>query len=338
MNIVLQVLGVIFLLIIVFVVVIVLTIRSKIRGFVKNLEGLSKTLALVPSRIKLRPLAAASWLNEESIAPIVEALQSLGFEKVGDYQIAEVERLNLQAWQIPSRSINAVIYERPPMGQWVDLYTHFEDETRFTYSNGTLGAGFEHAPGHDIKRFPGMDVRELFEKFVAERPDRPAKQISADSFADVFEKVYADEQDWRNSQGGASEAEIRAIGMSSGNAYDDDVIEATHTMVERHALEELDEAIRGRFLEETKMTASEWERVRDRVVMIHDRMNAEVFEEVVGPWVDDESLPGLDDISGETARRVFTTMNESLPKGRRFKRLGTVSSPLEADIYAVPDD
>ena len=337
MSLLLQVFGVIFLLILLFGVVAILTIRAKLRGFLKTLEGLSKTMAGAPSRITLIPLAASSWANPAETIPLVESLKSLGFEKVGNFQIREVDGMEMEAWMNSAKSVTSVIYEHPKVGVWLDFWTHFQDGTRMTFANTHVSEGIEHAPGHDYRLFPGMDARELFEKFLAARPDKPAKPVSAETFVSVFEQVYAEEQDWRNLRGGASVEEIRAIGMRNGETYDEDVIQATHEFAERHALEELDETIRERFLEQTKMSAVEWERVRDRVIVIHDKMNPEVFEDVVGPWLDDEEFPDASAIESVAPRQFFDKINESLPANRRFIRLGTVSSPVEADVYAVPE-
>ena len=337
MSLLLQIFGVIFLLIILFGVVAILMIRAKLRGFKKILEGLSKMMA-GPPRITLIPLAAPSWANPAETVPLVESLKSLGFEKVGNYQVQEIVGMEMEVWMNFAKSVTSVIYERPNVGIWLDLWTHFQDGTRMTFANPHIGKELKHAPGHDCRLFPGMDTRELVEKFLAERPDKPAKPVSAETFVSVFEQVYAEEQDWRNRRGGASVEEIRAIGMRNGETYDEDVIQATHEFAERHALEELDETIRERFLEQTKMSAVEWERVRDRVIVIHDKMNSEVFEDVVGPWVDDEAFPDLSAIESVAPRQFFDKINESLPANRRFIRLGTVSSPVEADIYAVPEN
>ncbi len=337
MGLLLQILGVAFLLMIAFVVVIALTIRSKLKGFVKVFEGFSTVLG-TPSRITLVPLAAPSWENPEANAAVEETLKSLGFVKAGNYQVEEMKGLELEGWQIPSQSINAVIYERPDQGNWIDFYTHFEDGTRITYTNSSIGAGLDPAPGHEMGRFPGMEVRELFEKFVAGRPNKPAKTISRESFASVLEVVYAKEMEWRNSRGGATLEEIRAIGASTGEVYDDDAIEATHELAERQAMEELDETIRERFLEETKLSAIEWERVRDRVIVIHDSMNPDAFEEAVGARLDDDELERLDFESDALPRVAFSDFNKTLAEARRFKRLGTVASPVGADIYAVPEN
>src|SRR4051794_23445004 len=93
-----QILGVIFVLMIVFMVVAVLTIRSKLRGFAKTLEGLSGSMAVTPAHIHLTPLAAASWDNPDPVNALIAPLAELGFERVGAFQVDELGGLQLEGW------------------------------------------------------------------------------------------------------------------------------------------------------------------------------------------------------------------------------------------------
>ncbi len=102
------------------------------------------------------------------------------------------------------------------------------------------------------------------------------------------------------------------------------------------AAEELDDSLRMQFLEESKISAAEWERVRDDVVIIHDKMTQELFDEAVSPWLEVGKPPDVGEEPGERPREVFARLNEQLPPHDQFQRLGKVSTPIEADVYAAP--
>jgi hypothetical protein len=346
MALVLQVFGVIFLLLVVLLIVVVLTIRAKIRGFVRNLEGIAKTLAAgnTPARVHLRPMAVPSWENLEAVEAQVEPLSALGFVQGGSYQVDEMEGLAIQAWFNAERGVTAVVYEHPVAGVWTDMVTRYQDGTIATFANTGQGSGVDHAPGHVVERFPGIGSAELFERFLADRPDRPWVTPSPDAFVDAFEKAYADEMDWRNSRGGATEDEIRRIAQLSGETYDEEVVQATRRMAEARAAVQLDEAIRERFLAEATMSAAEWEAVRDRVVVVHDRMTQDTFAEAITQSFDGEydwdadGLPQIDrDDPGKSPRRLFAEINAGFGDGRRCRKLGVVHQPVEADVYVAPE-
>jgi hypothetical protein len=345
MAIVLQVLGVMFLLLILFRVVAVLTIRAKIRGFARNIEGFANSMAAsqTPARISLRPMAAPSWEDAEAIEAQAEPLPELGFAKAGDFQVEEIPGLSLEAWVNPEKAVTAVVYEHPVAGVWTDMVTRYEDGTRATFANTSHGGGVDHAPGHTVERFAGIGSKELYHRHLAQRPDRPVVVPTAEGFVERFEKAYADEMDWRNSRGGTTEAEIREIARLSGQTYDENVIAATRQMAQARAMLQLDEAIRERFLKETTLPASDWEGLRDRVFAVHDMMTQDAFEEAVnghldlGGEEDEQVAPQIDDTAAGSPRRLFARLNAEQSEAKRCRKLGEVAHPVAADVYAAPE-
>lgn len=336
-----QILGVVFLLLIMFVVVAVLTIRTKIRGLAKDLqEELGKVGP--PGRIHLNKLAAPEWDDPDGAAAVGSALRGLGFVSAGVFDVAEQPALKMEGWVDPSRSVSAALYEMASAGQWVDVYTHFQDGTRVTYANTKLGGGVDHAPGHDVQRFPGMDVKDLVDKFLSERAPKPAKPVAADTFAETFERVYADEMDWRNSRGGTTAAEIRRIAQLSGQPYNEDLVDATRFAARSHAARELRNAVVERFRHESNLPDEEWDEVGGRLLVVHDRMEDDEYLAALGVCMGDEDWDE-DDLAGAsgartgTPRSAFATFNARLPEGRRCQLLGRVREPIEADLYVVPE-
>lgn len=342
MSIVLQVLGALTLVFFVFVVVLILVVRSKLKRFFKKLEGMAQNITApnVPARLHLRTMAAPSWENAEAVAGQVESLPALGFVEGGTYQVEELPGFTLQAWfQLP-RAVTAVVYEHPKAGVWTDLVTRYRDGTSATFHNRTGGVGVDHSPGHTIENFPNVNTREIYEHFLDRRPDRPAVVPTADEFVERFEKAYADEMDWRNSRGGATAEEIRRMAQLSGTTIDEETIEAVRNQSRERAAAQLDEAIRERFLAETSLSAAEWEKIRDRLVIIHDQMAQESFDEALLTGADevdqDGETPVLDGTPATSARRLFAEHNQRVPSRFRCEQIGAVQQPIEADVYVVP--
>jgi hypothetical protein len=104
----------------------------------------------------------------------------------------------------------------------------------------------------------------------------------------------------------------------------------------------LTEAIRDHFLEESPLSAAEWEKLRDRMVIIHDRMLPALvaseflswsFGEDEAPFDDDEEQEPPSYPAGLTPRRGFEHLNSTLPAARRFQKIAELSEPVPADIY-----
>ncbi|MFO0953935.1 MAG: hypothetical protein U0835_22815 [Isosphaeraceae bacterium] len=342
MGLILQIFGAAFLLLIGLLFFGILFLRYKLKRFARFIEEsaaeLAKAGAPSPARIHLRRLAAPDWADPEAVEAQSGPLPELGFSHAGDYQIEEVPGLSLAGWVNAKTGVFAVVYEHPQAGVWTDVVTRYVDGTRITYANTLQGSGVEHSPGHDVQRFDGIGVKDLYEKHLAARPDKPIVPPSADEFVARFEKAYADEMDWRNSRGGATEQEIRQIALQQGRTLDEDEVRALRSAAESRAMEQLAEAVRERFLEETRMPAREWEDVRDRVVVVHDRMSPDYFEEMLSDLSDDEEdLPEIDGSPGSSPRNAFARYNAALEPDRRYRKLGTVTAPVEADVYAAPE-
>src|SRR5262249_1624139 len=151
--------------------------------------------------------------------------------------------------------------------------------------NTAAGAGVDHMPGHTVERLPGLDAAALYQRFLAERPKKPMIRPIAAEFPAAFEKVYADEMDWRNGRGGPTEEEVRAVAGASGEECDDWVVDATRAMLGQQALQELEKALRRRFREQSGMPREEWDRVRRRLVVVHDRLTREGLAAKLARWV-----------------------------------------------------
>ncbi|MDR3632921.1 MAG: hypothetical protein P4L84_03740 [Isosphaeraceae bacterium] len=339
MGIVLQILGAMFLALILAIVVLFLVIRAKARRFLKTLGTMveqAQQAAGAPARIELVPMAVNDWDDPDTVQEQASALAALGFEKAGDFEVRPVDGLRVEAWMKPAEAITAVIYEHPQAGIWTDLYTHYEDGSRITYLNSSAGGGVDHAPGHDVERLPGLDPAELYRKLLAERPQKPMKHYALSNFAGIFEKAYADDMDWRNARGGPTEREMRAVAALSGDSYSEENLEAARELLAARAAEQLTDSLREKFLAQSGMTAADWERVRDRVVIIHDRLTGDMLGDILSEYADEDDLDGFDFDSDAPARERFAAYNAQRPSERRFELLGTVAEPIEANVYRAP--
>lgn len=334
----LQILGVILLVLVLIVGLAILTLLLKFRRFAKTarqfLEELGQSSA-TPAKVTLERMATATWSDAKAIGRTVEPLPDLGFEQVGTFQVAEIDGLQLQAWIQPKEDVTAVVYEHPQAGVWLDLVTRYADGTRWTYANTSQGSGVDHQPGHTVERFPGVDTRGLYQKHLADRDSKPREKADPATFVAVFEKAYSDEMEWRNSRGGPTEEEIHRIAALANDTYDERVLRGTRQALQAHALDQLNDSLRERFLEESNVLAAEQERLRDRLVIIHDMLSLDAIEETLSDWLDRE----FDSSHFEDAppRVAFAAFNLTLPVEERFHKLGELEEPIDADVYRGPE-
>lgn len=349
----LQILGALVLALIIVLVVAVFLIRFYLRRAVSAFtEGLGKDLVNLPQgsgvapRIHMVAESGPAWQDTAAADRCVQALKSLGFQDMGHYAVQEIPDLHLQGWTKPEEFLYSIVYEKPRVGVWMDYVTYYEGGGSITVTNSPSGHQLEHRPGHDKVYDAGLDPTTLYHRMMQERKPGPYDTVTADTFVARFEKAYADEMDWRNSRGGATEEEIRRIAASSGTEVSDETVAAMRRRNVLRACAALEVALRERLVESTPMSAAEWERLRSHTVFVHDQLTpdmvAALFEGDLFDEEGDEIFDQPDEDEGRTVpegvapREAFRLMNLDLPPEDRLEKIGELNEPVAADVYRRP--
>lgn len=339
MGLILQVLGILFLLVVVLIIVAVFVVKAKLKGALSSLADLKYTV--IPPRVHLRREETPDWHDPEGAVKLIEAVRSCGFQESAFYHIEEMDYVRLTALTNEESRVYSVVYEHDKAGVWVDFVARYEDGTALTYSTARQGGELEQRPGDGKVYAPDLEPPVLYQRILREMPQRPLASVSGEQFPATFEKAYADEMDWRNSRGGVSEEEIRAIAAASGDEVTEEMIAEIREQKTSEAYESLSEGLTERFLAQTDLSAAEWEKVRERLVFIYDTLPpGMVWDLYLSSGWDEEKGPSEDFVKNrvrETSpREAFAEMNEKLPEERRFNKIGRIAEPLVADVYVSP--
>jgi hypothetical protein len=315
-----------------------LKLRRAFREVKASLGQLSSSFGPQPATIHLEGPTSVEWAKGAEVRALADALPALGFHDAGQYSVEELPGLNVWPFVNPSESAYAVVYEHPAGPVWMDFVTRYEDGTSLTTTSTSEGADLDHRPGHEKDYGPGLSPAQLHQRHLSRRAAGPMAPASAGAFQGAFERAYAEEMAWRNGRGGPTEREIRAIAARQGRTMTDEEVEEARKVMAAQAMDGLDEALRERFTETADLPPREWERVRDSLVFVHDKLTAELLDERVRDWIDEDddggSLPTVPD--GVPARVAFAKFNASLPRAKRFEKIGEVDRPVAADVYRAP--
>lgn len=338
----LEVLGLIFLAAILLVATallfVFLKLRRAMRSFKDTMGQFTAAMASQPATISLEGPASVPWSRPDQVHALADPLPALGYHDAGQFAVNEVNGLNLWAFVNPSESAYAVVYEHPAGLVWMDFVTRYTDGTKLTVTNNDQGAPLDKPPGNTSIYAPGATTDDLHRRHLAERPDKPREPASAADFRETFERAYVDEMAWRNARGGPTEREIRALAQRAGITISEEEIEATSDVRAWQAAAGLDEALRKQFTESADLPPRDWERLRDRLLLVHDRLTTDMLADRVGDCLaadpeDDSSIDEDDFPPDLPAREAFLRYNARLPRDRRFVKIGEVDHPLPADVY-----
>jgi hypothetical protein len=198
---------------------------------------------------------------------------------------------------------------------------------------------------------PGLDARGLYLKMREVRPDGVPTVVEAGGFAADYEQGYAELRDWHNLRGGFDEREIRSIAAADGRVPNDAQVDQMLRNEAHRAAIGLSEAAFHRFFAEAELDDLTRFRLSRRIVIIHDRLPiesvAELFHQSVAEAdgkIAEASRAGLHDddldrpvpLAMCAPRQAFVALNDLLPAGRRFRKVGEVSEPIATDLYAPP--
>jgi hypothetical protein len=341
-----QIVGAFLLALVILVLALLFWLRWRLRRLGNELSNAFKSLGDVkpePSQINLDPIDEPEWASETQARMQIEKLRKRGFVDERFYRIRQTPAVELWAGVHPSACVYAALFRHPLQGTWVDLVSAYEDGRWATFSNSPQ-SGLDRPPGKPIHRFAEFDADQLFERMLRDRPDAPMKPATSEQFAASLEQYHAEEMAWRNSRGGPTEREIRAVAAASGQVLDDDTLGLAKQLMSEQSRIQLIEALRDQFIRETTLTAAEWEMVRDRLAFVYDGMSPEEVSGLIGAFIEDQDdVEDGDHVAAVpeyptdlSARDAFRVMNDRLPEELKFRRVDAVSKPVAADVYAAP--
>lgn len=312
-------------------------LTRKVFGSIEEqLDDLNDQLSysIPPPRIKLVKLDAIDWQHGDEVQALVDALRQARFEQIGAFRI-EPTKVLLQAFCNPAVSAYAIIYESPKSGVWLDLVTRYLDETKATYTTlrDTL---LERPENHEIRFHEGDSADELLRRFLAERPVKPMRGVSADEFVEFFEQAHAERMDWRMARGGISEAELRRQYERDGKEFSP-IVAGTVRKAWIAAIDQFyQKQCRERFLSDAR-EAQRWGQIGDRLVFIHDQTAPhrleELCDETMQEYIDEEGCPGVAANGSGSLRSAFAKWNAAQTDSRKYEKVGEVSQPVVADVY-----
>ena len=301
------------------------------------------------------------------------ALEGVGYTRVGDFRSDEMPTVQLRALANTQASTYAVLMQ-VGLGEKInmDVVCFFTDGEHVTVTTSPE-SGLDRPEWSNMIRMdvdlvadPAAAVK-LHERTLEEQRGRPMVSTKPEKFVDVFCRAYAREMDWRVSHGMTADEVRRSCAATGAEPPTDEAVEMVVATWRRAISDFVNDQLREKFLRHvTKMSAGEWEDVRDRLYIVHEHSDRDALvealawrlEEADGAAVkdgdDDDSDDDDSDDSDEESeairarlrplfadapvREAFSTAQEMLPATQRYRRVAGIKTPYGADVYVEPAD
>lgn len=333
MNVFLQVLGVLFLLLLLAGVGLILFLRWQFKKIAKQIASMGGPT--VPMTLDLMPADAEEWEHRQKADAADLDFKRAGFEPAGIFSSGRVPGLTVAGYVHQELRLYGGYFEMEDENTWFDLAQVYPDESSLTVTDQTRGADQPSPPWSEKVVVSKAGLAEvLSEMKKRSRPD--AVEVDAGSFAKVLSDLYKKSMKWQVENGFINDPSTISDleGFSGRSAHEGDM-EAI-----RQVLEAKEAEMREAYLAAKGFTAAEWDRRKERTVFVHDGLNledlAQRLDEGLEQFVDGSLEPdSWEDIveSELTPREAWSEAIEELDLTEVLLFDLTVEEPYPCDVY-----
>jgi hypothetical protein len=305
-------------------------------------------VGMVPTaKITLQSVSHPDWTDLERIEEFASPLRTAGFVDVGMYDVVPAMS-RLLVLLHPDEQLYAIVRQQPAHGVALDLMAPLALETVWVYSTDPQRTVLDSPDFIVARSFPTLAAPILLARLLADLPEEPRQPVSRAAFPKFYEALWAREFAWRVERGGLTDEEIeRATQSSAGGEMDPS--EMLRLQWDGAVRDYYQDQLQDSLLATGRFTAQEWEKIRERVRFVHDKLGWEdllCLCDLSPVMADDEVDDSPEDRIAREAERIaaafppkiaFPRINDLLLPQNRFQKIGTVDAPLAADVYLAPE-
>ncbi len=329
-----------------FIVVLLLLLRFALPWWLARKIAAMANLPQAPgiaARITLLP-STRDW-QQPKTAGLIEQMLAQGFDEVGRFSVPEMPTMQLWTGHHPQDGIAAAIYDHGQMPSFFDLVRVYDDYGTCTLSTNPIHDPENVPPGSRCIADPAMTPQIALDTLRAQPFAGTVLPVDAVNFDPVFTELYARSIDHILSKKMPDAEKMRRVGARVSEAtgkpvpeLDDAQMQLAVEMERGSRLSALQEAIIDRFLQSGEIDAREWERVRDRVVVVHDLLSREDAADLARMAADWEATePVVASVLSQSLSPLdtFEHIAVLLPETHRLRLLGEVDHPLYSQLYVA---
>ena len=297
----------------------------------------------IAARITLAPTAQA-W-QQPGTAGLIDEMRALGFDEVGRYAVPEMPTMQLWAGSHPQDGVAVAVYDHGTMPLFFDLVRVYDDHATDTVSTNPIHDPGNVPPGNRCIADPALQPQAALQTLRAQPSTGNLLPLNAENFEPVFIELYARSIDHILSKQMPDADMMRTVGERVSEAtgmpvpeLDDQQMQLAVDMQRSTRLAALQEAIVDRYLQSGQIGAREWERVRDRLSIVHDLLSREDAADLARSNCPYEAIEPM--VARVLAQELspldtFEKITAALPETQRLRLLGEVDHPLYAQLYVT---
>lgn len=363
MGMFLQIVGAVFVALLLVVLAVVVFLRWKLRSWADQVAGQMQQLGgMMEQMAQGNPMAAAlggllepltlnlSPTRDEpdedfslQIQAWTKSLVNAGFIEVGDFE-AQPTMLWLRALTHPTSGAAAALYIMPMAGAWYDVTARLRDGTNITTTDSQREMA-DLPPWAQLHRLDtGTPPAKAYEKLLRKISEAEVDPHTPENFVEAFEEEYRRGTLWRVKRGDTPEELKRISAADEGEEPDSQFLDTLLQSRRMMRAQQLNEFLKERWLKESTLSAYEYDQLEDRLVVVHELtppdMLVEMWDEVYSEEYENEPID-LPDVSpiveNEDPREAFRMLQDKLPPGGRFEFYTAIEGEIAGDLWLRPE-
>lgn len=268
-------------------------------------------------------------------------VESLGFESVGDFRMRPTQ-VWLRALTHPESGAAAVVYAIHPVGVFYDMTARFVGEESITVTDNQF-ALVDSPPWSRLVRLDaGTDPNLAYARLLDEIAGQAVQPYDPVNFRERFEAAYRKETLWRAKRGDTTEEVRRVMNSPLTEAKDENEL-LKATMESRRMMRgaQVEDFLRKEYLKQSNVSALEYERIEDRLVIVHELTTSDTLIELAEEAFWDEEtgrerpMPSVISKIAEQddPLEAFRQILGYLPDSKYYEHYDSIAGEIMGDIY-----
>lgn len=312
-----------------------------IRWFRRVAKDIADNPTTPPCRINPEPQSNPQWKNAPQIAEWSEQLRGLGFVDAGAFTVPEMAGLQLAGFCHPTQRLVALIYDHTKIAPTFDICWERPDATGTSGTNTTLGAELSRRPGTNRVSIENGTIQQVYDAVTKDSAVEERVAVSVEEFPVHFKDSYARSMNWTLKQGGVSRDDIRREAKRMNQEISEEQLDECYKDMREGYVTELRSGCLAQYLDESKLPASEWEKIRDRAFAVPETLKLDEIVEAIQCTVpvDEEQQHRLDQLRAgqvESGLEIVDRILNDNVATLGLKKVGEVQEPVRAYILLAP--
>ena len=309
----------------------------------KNSDLAIATSVLPALDIELEPSNAGEWVETERLAHLESELKRIGATSAGYYCVYIGEAIiRTSLWNFKNQAL-AVIYEGAGQDDPSEVAFFFEVASRLADGSVCISsnphAGVDSRPPNHVLHFnESNSILDFFKAIKAAIPEGK-KLVRFEDPIEFFTECYEDIAEWAWRPEQLSSDKIQQVLASVGVEVTDELMQHLIETGISYSVEVNTERARKLLARHSKMKADQWEKVRDKLVFVNDKMQVDHLIDAVYELAGDlsekqeQALEGFQINTDKLTDPIgaFQMLVQSL--NLKAKRITSMKSPTKTEVY-----